>query len=327
MNDRLQPSLKPRLLDRVREALRLRHYSPRTEQAYVHWIRRYVFFHQLRHPSDMDQEDVKRFLSHLAIDENLSASTQNQALNALVFLYKVVLGKEIGFIDGVVRAKRPKRLPVVLTHEEVAQLLSCLDGVVSLVCHLLYGSGLRLLECLQMRVKDIDLERNEICVRDGKGQKDRITVLPAACRGQRLDHLKRVRTLHREDLARGLGRAPLPEALARKYVNADSEWCWQYVFPASSHYADSRTGVRHRHHLHETVVQKAVAQAVRRAGIHKPATPHTLRHSFATELIRAGYDIRTVQELLGHQDVSTTMIYTHVLNRGGKGVQSPADRL
>jgi len=221
MNDRLQPSLKPRLLDRVREALRLRH-SPRTEQAYVHWIRRYVFFHQLRHPSDMDQEDVKRFLSHLAIDEKLSASTQNQA-------------------------------PVVLTHEEVAPLLSCLDGVVSLVCHLLYGSGLRLLECLQMRVKDIDLH--------------------APPRGPR----------------KGLGRAPLPEALARKHVNADSEWCWQYVFPASSHYADSRTGVRHRHHLHETVVQNAVAQAVRRAGIHKPATPHTLRHSFATELIRAGY--------------------------------------
>jgi integron integrase len=323
----IQPGSGPKLLDRVRAAIRIRHYSPRTEQAYVDWIRRYIFFHQVRHPRDMGEKEVQRFLSHLAVDQRLSASTQNQALNALLFLYDVVLGKKIGHLGGVVRAKRPQRRPVVLTHEEVAQLLSCLDGVVLLVCRLLYGSGLRLLECLRMRVKDIDLERNEICVRDGKGQKDRITVLPASCRAPLLDHLERVRERHRRDLACGLGRAPLPDALARKYANADAEWCWQYVFPASSHYTDGRSGLRHRHHLHETVVQKAVAQAVRRAGINKRATPHTLRHSFATELIRAGYDIRTVQELLGHQDVSTTMIYTHVLNRGGKTVQSPADRL
>ncbi len=262
----------------------MRHYSPRTEQAYVGWIRRYVFFHK-------------------------------------------VLEKDIGLIDDVVRAKRSSRLPVVLTIEEVRRLLSHLDGVVLLVCRLLYGAGFRLLECLHMRVKDIDFERNEITIRDGKGGKDRVTMLPGSCKQALSEHLQRMRQLHLADLRKGLGRAPLPDALARKYRGADGEWAWQYVFPASSHYTDARSGIRHRHHLHETVVQKAMAEAVRRAGIAKPATPHSLRHSFATELIREGYDIRTVQELLGHKDVSTTMIYTHVLNRGGRGVQSPADRL
>ena len=293
----------------------------------MHWIRRYIFFHKVRHPADMGKPEINAFLSHLAVKERVSASTQTQALSALVFLYRHVLGRDIGLLEGVVRAKRPGRAPVVLTRGEVRQLLAHLDGVVLLVCTLLYGSGLRLLECLHMRIKDIDFERNEIAVRDGKGRKDRVTTLPASCKQPLLEHLKKVGQLHEDDLRQGLGRAPLPDAVARKYPSADRQWAWQYVFPASSHYTDRLTGVRHRHHLHETVVQKAMAAAVRLAGLNKPATPHTLRHSFATELLRDGYDIRTVQELLGHNDVSTTMIYTHVLNRGGRGVQSPADRL
>jgi integron integrase len=318
---------QPKLLARVREVIRVRHYSPRTEQAYVGWIRRYVFFHKVRHPADMGKDEVNRFLSHLALTERVSASTQNQAFNALLFLYHKVLEKDLGLIDGVVRAKRSSRLPVVLTIDEVRRLFIHLDGVVLLVCRLLYGAGFRLLERLHVRVKDIDFERNEITIRDGKGGKDRVTMLPASCKQALSEHLQRMRQLHLEDLRKGLGRAPLPHALARKYLGADGEWAWQYVFPASTHYTDARSGIRHRHHLHETVVQKAMAAAVRRAGIAKPATPHSLRHSFATELIREGYDIRTVQELLGHKDVSTTMIYTHVLNRGGRGVQSLADRL
>jgi integron integrase len=322
-----RPPAPPKLLDRVREAIRTRHYSPRTEQAYVHWIRRYIFFHNLRHPTDMGQPELNAFLSHLAVKERVSASTQTQALSALVFLYRHVLDRDVGLLEGVVRARRPGRVPVVLTRAEVRRLLAHLDGAVLLVCTLLYGSGLRLLECLRLRVKDIDLERSEITVRDGKGQKDRVTTLPVTSRERLREHLKKVGQLHEDDLRQGLGRAPLPDAVARKYPSADRQWAWQYIFPASSHYTDRLTGVRHRHHLHETVVQKAMAQAVRLAGLTKPATPHTLRHSFATHLLEGGYDIRTVQELLGHQDVSTTMIYTHVLNRGGRGVQSPADSL
>ena len=321
------PPVKPKLLHLVRQAIRIRHYSPRTEEAYVHWIRRYIFFHNVRHPAEMGKPEINAFLSHLAVSEHVSASTQTQALSALVFLYRNVLGREIGLLEGVVRAKRPVRLPVVLTRDEARRLFAIMDGVVLLACRLLYGSGLRLLECLHMRVKDIEFERNEITVRNGKGQKDRVTMLPASCKQPLLDHLAKVRRQYEDDLRQGLGRAPLPGALARKYPNADRQWGWQYVFPASSHYTDRHTGVRHRHHLHETVVQKAMSQAVRLAGIVKPATPHTLRHSFATELLRAGYDIRTIQELLGHSDISTTMIYTHVLNRGGRGVQSPADDL
>jgi integron integrase len=314
-------------MQQVRTAIRQRHYSPRTEEAYATWIRRYIFFHQVRHPAEMGAAEVNAFLSHLAVEGRVSASTQTQALSALVFLYRRVLGKDIGWLDGVVRAKRPSRVPVVLTRDEVKRLFAHMDGVPLLASRLLFGGGLRLLECLHLRVKDVDFERHELVVRDGKGSKDRITMLPESCTPALQGHLANVRRLHENDLRSGLGRAPLPEALARKYPNAASEWGWQYAFPASSHYTDRHTGVRHRHHLHESVVQKSVREAVRRAGIPKPATPHTLRHSFATELLRDGYDLRTIQELLGHSDVSTTMIYTHVLNRGGRGVVSPGDRL
>lgn len=314
------------LLDLVRNAIRVRHYSERTEEAYVHWARRFIVFHGMRHPAEMNEDQVTRFLSDLATKKQVSASTQNQAFNALLFLYRNVLGKELGMVDAV-RAKRPARLPIVLTPAEVRQVFAGLDGVVLLVCRLLYGAGLRLLECLRLRVKDIDFERNEITVRDGKGQKDRVTMLPVSVRQPLADHLHKRQQIYLEDLRRGLGRAPLPHALARKYPHADSLWAWQYVFAASTHYVDRHSGVHHRHHLHETVVQKGVAEAARRAHPSKVVTPHVLRHSFATELLRAGYDIRTVQELLGHKDLSTTMIYTHVLNRGGRGVHSPADSL
>jgi len=318
---------KPRLLDRVREAVRRLHYSPRTEEAYVYWIRRFIFHHGLRHPGQMGADEVRSFLSHLAVHQRVSASTQNQALNALVFLYRRVLDRDVGLLEGVERAKRIRRLPVVLSRAEARVLFMHLEGVPLLVCKLLYGAGLRVLEGLRLRVKDVDFDRNEITVRDGKGAKDRITMLPASARAGLQAHLALVQRLHDSDLRGGLGRAPLPGALLLKYPSADREWIWQYVFPASSYYLDRRTGLRHRHHVHETVIQKAVAQAARQAGVPKRVTPHTLRHSFATHLIEDGYDIRTVQELLGHQDVQTTMIYTHVLNKGGRGVRSPADNL
>jgi len=319
--------VKPKLLVRLRDAIRVRHYSPRTEEAYVQWVKRYVFFHKVRHPADMGPQEVQTFLSDLAVRGNVSASTQNQALCALIFLYRHVLEKNVGFLDDLIRAKRPSRLPVVLTPQEIELVFAHLEALVLLISRLMYGSGMRLLECLGMRVKDLDFRRNEITVRDGKGGKDRVTMLPASCGPDLRDHLETVRRLHEDDLAAGLGHAPLPDALKRKYRNADRLWGWQYVFPASTHYTDAVTGVRHRHHIHESVVQKQVAQAVRMAGIAKPATPHTFRNSFATELIRDGYDIRTVQELLGHKDLNTTRIYVHVLNRGGRGVRSPADRL
>jgi integron integrase len=314
------------LLDLVRSAIRIRHYSERTAEAYVHWTKRFLAFHAMRDPARMGEDELTRFLSDLATKRQVSASTQNQAFNAILFLYRNVLGKELGIVDAV-RAKRPMRLPVVLTRAEVRRLLASLEGVVLLVCTLLYGSGLRLLECLRLRVKDIDFELKEITVRDGKGQKDRVTMLPSSARQPLVDYLHRRHQLFVEDLRNGLGRAPLPHALARKYPHADLLWAWQWVFAASTHYVDRDTGIHHRHHLHETVIQKAVAEAARKAQLSKIVTPHVLRHSFATELIRGGYDIRTVQELLGHKDLSTTMIYTHVLNRGGKGVNSPADSL
>ena len=318
---------EPRLYDRVVEALRARHYSRRTEEAYVHWIRRFVLFHQGGHPRKMAEGEVNRFLTHLAVKQNVAASTQNQALAALPFLYAHVLEQPLNRIQGVVRARRPKRLPVVLTREEVGAVLGHLNGVPRLVCTILYGSGLRLLEGLELRVKDLDFARGEITVRDGKGRKDRLTMLPNAIHQPLEEHLKEVQDQHEADLQRGLGRAPLPEALVRKYPNADREWGWQWVFPASSHYLDRTTGIEHRHHVHESVIQKAVHQAAHRAGLAKRLTTHGFRHSFATHLLEDGYDIRTVQELLGHKDVETTMIYTHVLNRGGRGVQSPLDRL
>ncbi len=319
---------KPKLLDQVRLAIRARHYSYRTEKAYVHWIKRFIFFfHNKCHPAEMGEAEIARFLSSLASDGHVSASTQNQALNALLFLYKEVLNKQIGFVDGIVRAKRPHRLPVVLTRQEIRSILRCLDGSNWLMAMLLYGAGLRLLECLRLRVKDIDFTSNQILVRAGKGDKDRHTMLPAAVKEPLGEHLDSVKRLHQRDLERGLGRVSLPNALERKYPNAGKEWGWQWVFPATTHFIDRVTGEKRRHHLHESVLQKAVKEAVCQSGVNKPASPHTFRHSFATHLLENGYDIRTVQELLGHRDVSTTMIYTHVLNRGGKGVFSPADRL
>lgn len=317
----------PKLLDQVRVAARARHLSHNTAQAYSSWIKRFMSFHGTRPVADMGEPEIGRFLSSLACESHVSASTQNQALNALLFLYHEVLEKKIGLIQGVVRAKRSKRLPVVLTKEEVRRLLSCLSGTPWLMTMLLYGAGLRLMECCRLRVKDIDVPRNQIVVRGGKGDKDRYTTLPMAVKDPLALHLVAVRRQHEEDLRRGLGSVALPHALERKYPNAGKEWGWQWVFPASSHYTDRMTGEQRRHHIHESVVQKAMKEARLRAGIVKPASCHTLRHSFATHLLEDGYDIRTVQELLGHTDVRTTMIYTHVLNRGGRGVRSPADAL
>jgi integron integrase len=318
---------RPKLMDQIRQAIRTRHYSPRTEETYVHWIKRFIFFHNKRHPAEMAEAEIARFLSNLATESHVSASTQNQALNAVLFLYRQMLRKDIGYVNGVVRANRPKRLPTVLTRQEVRSILGKLDGVEWIMAMLLYGAGLRLMECLRLRVKDVDFSCNEIRIRSGKGDKDRVTMLPGAVKEPLLAHLQGVKRQHEEDLQKGLGRVALPDALERKYRNAGSEWGWQWIFPATSHYADRITGEKRRHHLHESVLQKAVKQAVRKAGLPKPASPHILRHSFATHLLEDGYDIRTVQELLGHADVSTTMIYTHVLNRGGHGVNSPADRL
>jgi integron integrase len=324
---RIGTGARPRLLDRVRGAIRAAHYSRRTEDAYVGWIRRYILFHRKRHPVEMGAPEVVAFLTALAVERRVSASTQNQALAALLFLYRRVLAVELPWLDEVVRAKRPSRVPVVLTREEVREVLSRVEGTAGLVATLLYGAGLRLLEALQVRAKDLDFARGEIVVRDGKGGKDRRTMLPGSLRQRLEHHLETVIAQHAADLTRGAGWVELPGALARKYPNAGREWPWQWVFPATRLYVDRESGERRRHHLHETVVQRAVKQAAIRARLSKRVTCHTFRHSFATHLIEGGYDIRTVQELLGHRDVSTTMIYTHVLNRGGLGVISPADRL
>jgi integron integrase len=316
----------PRLLDRVRASLHARHYSPRTVQAYVGWIRRYMVFHGKRHPDQMGGVEVGAFLSNLAIAGKVSASTQNQALAALLFLYQQVLGRELEWLGDLVHAKRPQQVPVVLRRQEVRDLLARLEGPVWLVCSLLYGAGLRLLEALRLCVKDIDLDRCEIIVRRGKGGKDRRTVLPNASVEPLRTHLAAVKKMHEADLGTGAGAVALPDALERKYPNASREWNWQWVFPSTRPYTDRDTGEKRRHHLHETVIQRAVHQAAIASDITKPVTPHTLRHSFATHQLEDGYDIRTIQELLGHRDVSTTMIYTHVLNRGGLGVRSPLDR-
>jgi len=311
----------------VRAALRARHYSRRTEKAYVHWIKRYIFFHGKRHPAEMGAAEVTAFLTALAVRDRVAASTQNQALNALLFLYREILGVELPWLDGLVRAKRPQHLPTVLTREEVRTVLEQLDRAPRLMALLLYGAGLRLLECCRLRIKDVDFATNQITIRDGKGSKDRVTMLPRAVKIDLTRHVERARALHQRDLAAGAGWVELPWALGRKYPNAGREWAWQWVFPATRLYGDPSTGQRRRHHLHESVVQRAVREAVLKAGLAKKATCHTLRHSFATHLLEDGHDIRTVQELLGHQDVSTTMIYTHVLNRGPAAVRSPADRV
>lgn len=317
----------PRLLDQVRGKIRLKHYSLRTEESYVDWIRRFILHHGKRHPRDMGAAEVESFLTHLAVVGKVAASTQNQAKSALLFLYKEVLELELPWLDGIESAKHPKRLPVVLTRDEVRRLLALMSGVHGLVANLLYGTGMRLLEGLRLRVKDVDFARREILVRDGKGFKDRVTMLPLSLVQPLREQMLRARELHEADLAAGRGNVWLPYALSRKYPGAARDWSWQYIFPAEGFSTDPRDGEVRRHHLLDQAIQRAMKQAVRDSGIAKPATPHTLRHSFATHLLESGYDIRTVQELLGHSDVKTTMIYTHVLNRGGRGVVSPADAL
>lgn len=319
------PHLKPKLLDQLRQAIRLRHYSIRTEEAYVQWAKRFILFHNKRHPREMGRPEIEAFLTHLAVNGKVAAATQNQALNAIVFLYRHLLGREVGELETVVRAKRPPKLPVVLSPAETRRVLDHLDGTTGLMARLLYGSGLRLMECLRLRVKDVDFEYRQVTVRDGKGAKDRVTMLPAALIEPLRAHLARVKALHEEDLAAGYGEVYLPFALERKYPNANREWGWQYVFPSTKRSADPRSGAVRRHHAAESVLQRAVKSAVRASGVNRPANCHTFRHSFATHLLANGSDIRTVQELLGHQDVKTTMVYTHVLQRGAAGVKSPLD--
>jgi integron integrase len=320
------PHAKPRLLDSVRQTIRGLKYSPRTEDAYVYWVKRFVKFHGMRHPLSMGEDEVRAYLSWLATERNVAPSTQSQATSALIFMYKRVLGVKLAWIDGIDQATRPRRLPTVLTREEAKALLDKLSGVSWLMASLLYGSGLRLMECCCLRVKDIDFVKCEIRVRDGKGRKDRVTMLPKSLVEPLKAHLVRVRQVHRHDIGQGLGHVELPDAYERKNPTASREWAWQYVFPGSRILPDPRTGEMRRSHRHSTVLSKHVKQAVRTAGIAKRATSHTLRHSFATHLLDANTDIRTIQELLGHKDVRTTMIYTHVLNRGGYGVMSPLDR-
>lgn len=316
---------RPRLLDRVRTAIRRKQYSIRTEDAYVRWIKRFILFHEKRHPRTMGVAEIESFLSYLAVDRNVAASTQNQAYSALLFLYRTVLRIELdGTIDAI-RAKRPERLPVVLSRDEVRRLIGYLSGRNQLMAKLLYGSGLRLMECVRLRIKDIDVAQRQIVVRDGKGRKDRVTMLPDSIIPPLREHLEHVRHVFEADLRDGYGYVYLPDALSRKFPKANSAWIWQYVFPSTRRSVDPRSGKKRRHHIHESTLQKAVKRAVERAGIEKRASCHTLRHSFATHLLEDGYDIRTVQELLGHNDVSTTMRYTHVLNRGGMAVRSPLD--
>jgi integron integrase len=320
------PTAQPKLLDQLRQAIRALHYSVKTEEAYAHWARRYILFHGKRHPAELGEFEVNQFLTDLAVAHRVAASTQNQALAALLFLYEKVLRRPLDRLEGVVRAKRPKRLPIVLTRDEVQRILAQLNGVYRLIALLQYGAGLRLLECLQLRVKDLDGGNNVIIVRHGKGGKDRRTMFPEAVKPALREHVRRVLDQHRRDLARGLGRVPMPEAFDRKSPGASREFCWQFVFPASTICVDPRTDQPVRWHLHESAVARAFKLAVERAGIGKRATTHALRHSFATHLLEAGYDIRTVQELLGHTNVETTMIYTHVLNNGRCPVRSPLDQ-
>ena len=317
----------PRLLDRVRDKIRLRHYSIRTEQAYVEWIKRFILFHGKRHPESLGATEVEAFLTNLAVERNVAAATQNLAKSSILFLYRDVLERDLPWLENVERARTPAHLPIVLTREEVAAVLGRLRGVHRLIGRLLYGAGMRIMECVRLRVMDVEFSRREILIRNGKGAKDRVTMLPRDVRRSLQVQFACVREQHALDLADGFGDVWLPFALARKYPAAGRDWGWQYVFPTDRRSRDPRTGIVRRHHISDQAFQRAMKQAVRDAGVAKPATPHTLRHSFATHLLEAGYDIRTVQELLGHADVSTTMIYTHVLNRGGRGVVSPLDGL
>jgi len=314
-------------MDRYREELQVRHYARRTITTYSQWVKRFLRFHGMQHPREMGEQEINAFLSHLATVGRVSASTQNRALSALLFLYRQVLGGDVGNLEGVVRARQPKRLPVVFTVGETREVLQRLQGTEQLVAQMLYGSGLRLMEALRLRVQDLDLQARQLTVRSGKGDKDRVTVCPASLIESLQKHLLVVRQMHQADLAAGWGRAVLPMALGRKYPNAASEWGWQWVFPQSHRWRDARNRTEGRHHIDPSVIQKAVKRAILRAGISKPASCHTFRHSFATHLLERGQDIRTIQELLGHSDVKTTMIYTHVLNRGPCGVMSPVDLL
>jgi len=322
----LQTPKGPRLLERVRGAIRRLHYSDRTEETYVHWIKRFIYFSGKRHPADLGAEEVTAFLNRLAQDRGVAAATQNQALAALLFLYKEALGTPLPWLEGLQRAKRPVHVPTVLSPEEVARLLDAMRGTKWLMASLLYGAGLRLRECLKLRVKDVDFSYRQIVVRDGKGAKDRVTMLPASVIRPLQEHLIGVKQLHERDVADGYGDVELPDALARKYPRAQYEWGWKFVFPSPKRSSDPKTGVIRRHHVYENYLIRGVKEAARVARIHKHVSCHTLRHSFATHLLESGYDIRTVQELLGHESVETTMIYTHV-SKGGRGVSSPLDRL
>jgi len=317
---------KPKLLEQVRIEMRVAHYSKSTEESYVNWIKRFILFHNKRHPKDLGSEEIKNFINDLAVERHVASSTQNQALNAILYLYKKILNKEIGYIDEINRAKRIKHLPVVFSRGEASDIIKNLDGVIKLIVSLLYGTGMRLGEVLSLRVKDIDFEMNQIIVRDGKGEQDRITVLPQKLIPILKEHIRKVKNLHDKDLRDGLGKTKLPYALVRKYPSTDKEFGWQYVFPASGFVYDKENKLKFRYHVHESVIQKEVKKAIRRVGIIKPGSPHTFRHSFATHLLDSGQDIRTVQEILGHKSVKTTMIYTHVL-KTVLGVKSPLDSI
>ena len=318
---------KKKLVDEVRNVARMKHLSLKTEKAYINWIKRFIFFHNKKHPREMGVNEIRAFLSHLATQRKVAASTQNQALSALLFLYRQVLKIDLPYIANIEKANKPKKIPVVFSPVEVDEIFSNLGGRPKLMAGLLYGSGLRLMECVRLRVKDVDFYYHQIVVRNGKGNKDRITILPESLEEQLKLQLKKVKLTHDADLHEEFGEVSLPFALARKYPKAGKEWGWQYVFPASRRSIDPYSGKERRHHLDESVLQKAVKHAIRKAGIHKQGSCHTLRHSFATHLLKTGYDIRTVQELLGHNDIRTTMIYTHVLARGGLAVKSPVDNL
>ena len=319
--------MEPKLLDQLRDKIRLKHYSIRTEKAYLYWNRRFILFHNKRHPKDMGKSEVEQFLTFLAVKNKVASSTQNQALSAILFMYKEVLENELPWLNNVTRAKKSEKVPIVLSKKEVRRVFDNLDGIYWIMGYLLYGTGLRLMECVRLRVKDVDFDYRQITVRDGKGKKDRVTMLPEIIEPSLRQHLEKMRIIFKQDLAKGYGEVYLPYALVRKYPNANREWGWQYVFPSKNRSVDPRSGKIRRHHIDGQTLQRAVKKAVKKSNIYKPGSCHTLRHSFATHLLESGYDIRTVQELLGHKDIRTTMVYTHVLNKGGKGVISPADIL